>query len=244
MKPFLIEAILNTKLNTPASPAGGWPPEPIDNAKAFKGMTRRVVKNEVEKHNDYHYIFDPKTKNHYCVETGDANFLCPYGQPGDLLWVKESILKERQFENPNNPAFGKTIYCCDLQPGEFEKGTRLYAYNYKLSPLFMPKAAARIWLQIVDIKPERLQDISDEDSILEGIESCYPSQLCYDLVYKDYMDFPNDVFEWFSEPKSSFKSLICSINGPQTWKQNPWVWVISFKVISTTGRPYIPENGP
>lgn len=239
MKPFLIEAILNTKLNTPASPAGGWPPEPIDNAKAFKGMTRRVVKNEVEKHNDYHYIFDPKTKNHYCVETGDANFLCPYGQPGDLLWVKESILKERQFENPNNPAFGKTIYCCDLQPGEFEKGTSLYAYNYRLSPLFMPKSAARIWLQIVDVKPERLQDINSSEAVWEGVEpeGHLPSNTTY---YKNYLkDF---IFE--GSPINSFSSLIDHINGPGTWQQNPWVWVISFKVISTTGRPYIPENGP
>jgi hypothetical protein len=107
----------------------------------------------------------------------------------------------------------------------------------------MPKEAARIWLQITDVKAERLQDISEEDAIAEGI-------CCVDdspVLYENYL-FNKKKAMWpgfgnitktygFTNPYHSFRSLIEKINGAQSWDANPWVWAIKYKVISTTGKP-------
>lgn len=99
----------------------------------------------------------------------------------------------------------------------------------------MPKAACRLFLEITNIRVERLQDISEDDAIREGIKSeiftpnsekCYYFYPCNDLRDDSYIDLP----------KTSFYSLWQSINGPESWDENPWVWVIEFKRVNK------PEN--
>lgn len=145
----------------------------------------------------------------------------PYGKVGDILWVRESYY-EPIFEGLN----GKYYYKADLEK---------QGWNFKWKPsLFMPKDACRLFLEITDIRIERLQEISDEDCKSEGIkreiftpigEECYYFYPCNDLRDDSYLD----------SPKTSFYSLWKSINGQQSWDDNPFVWVISFKVVE---RPY------
>lgn len=125
-------------------------------------------------------------------------------------------------------------------------------YDYKalrLRPnIFLPKEAARIWLQVTDVRVERLQDITEEDAIAEGVKpagcddnlAC-PSKLCInECVDKDhwwnYLAPNGEDFPCFTAVES-FKSLWQSINSPESWEADPWVFVISFKVLSTTGKP-------
>lgn len=150
-----------------------------------------------------------------------------YGKPGDLLWVRETWQHTRVLNiNPQDENFGY-VYKADDQPWADYEG-----WIYKPS-IHMPKDAARLWLMIEDIRVERVQEISEEDSIAEGI---YP-YLCpingVDILgYKNYehkmMPCP---------PKRSFQSLWTSINGEESWSANPWVWVVKFRVLSTTGKP-------
>jgi hypothetical protein len=146
----------------------------------------------------------------------DIDIYCPYGKPGDILWVRE------KFET-------------DLGQVNFYAGNpevllnKAYVQLTKWKPsIHMPKAAARIWLQITDIRVERLHEITDEDAIAEGIK----------VIEKDeaYFDYQYNVGSC-ATAKGSFYSLWTSINGQESFDANPLVWVISFKVLSTTGKP-------
>lgn len=94
--------------------------------------------------------------------------------------------------------------------------------------IHMPKAAARIWLEITNVRVERLQDITDSDSMAEGI--CEYN----DGTFKNYFTQrglrTKDGVECLL-PKGSFSSLWTAINGLNSWDTNPWVWVIEFKRI-------------
>jgi hypothetical protein len=90
----------------------------------------------------------------------------------------------------------------------------------------MPKDAARIWLLITKIRVERLQDISQDDAIAEGIEQIYLKPF-FRAWWKDYIIEQNQL----DNPKWSFYTLWCKINGVESWNDNPWLWVIEFERI-------------
>ena len=97
----------------------------------------------------------------------------------------------------------------------------------------MPKVASRIWLEVVSVKVERLQDITEEDARAEGVES--KEHLFKDgrMVYRDYEVAGNSLYntipEVYNNARGSFFSLWISINGLISYTENPWVWVIEFK---------------
>lgn len=137
-------------------------------------------------------------------------FKCPYGKVGDVLWVretwKEGHAKSESFRYRATYDFLK----------EVDK-----LLKWKPS-IFMPKAACRIFLEITDIKIERLQDISEDDAIAEGILIDEEGVECWDYEEKHFYDTPID----------SFQSLWQSINGAESWEANPFVWVIEFEQIT------------
>lgn len=88
--------------------------------------------------------------------------------------------------------------------------------------LFMPGWAARYFIEITAVRVERLQDISDEDCMKEGI--------CPKL---DGLLFVNEVNNIaYPTPKRAYAALINEINGKGTWEKNPWVWVYDFELIN------------
>jgi hypothetical protein len=98
----------------------------------------------------------------------------------------------------------------------------------------MPKTACRTWFQLVSVKPERLQDISEDDAIAEGVQ-----KLSYGGgSYKNYCAKPrkDGGVSILQHAATSFFSLWDSINGDGSWLANPWVWRIEFKRIEK------PEN--
>jgi hypothetical protein len=162
----------------------------IAKLKGSKTMTRRIIKGmALEWLNDFtpEYVSD------------QDNNLCPYGKIGDLLYAREGF----QIIPPN-----WVFYKADPE-NTAQKGWK--------PSIHMPKEAARIIDQIVSIKAERVQDISIDDIIKEGLTS--------DLREHDAtVDLKE---KWFL--------LWWSINGLDSWNSNPWVWVIETKTLSTTG---------
>lgn len=145
---------------------------------------------------------------------------CPYGKVGDVLWVRETFVKVITIYG--GEAF---IYKAD---DNCYKDTIEDWQGWKPS-LFMPKAACRIFLEITDIRVERLKDISYEDASKEGVK-CVNVHVI--VLYKDYFDKNNTRgFEGENNTIKSFESLWQSINGKESWDKNPFVWVISFKRI-------------
>lgn len=92
----------------------------------------------------------------------------------------------------------------------------------------MPRQASRITLEITNVRVERLQDISDEDAVKEGIEVIHMAEPTVP-IYKRY-DLKEN--KGTTNPFLSFQTLWKSINGKDSWDANPWVWVIEFKKIN------------
>lgn len=94
----------------------------------------------------------------------------------------------------------------------------------------MPRWASRITLEITDVRVERLQDISDADAHAEGVEGHYIEDGWY---WRNYLLSDEDaaVSPMLTSAKNSFRSLWESINGAESWAQNPWVWVIEFNRV-------------
>ncbi|MDR0216126.1 MAG: hypothetical protein LBJ15_19310 [Comamonas sp.] len=149
-----------------------------------------------------------------CDETDPAyEWRCPMGQPGDRIYVRETFA--------HHPEFAQMAFRADGEEFEDADGWR---WEPKWTPaIHMPRELARIWLEVTGVRVERLQDISAADALKEGLEQCT------DLPHR----WENPVC--FQTAVQLFKELWESTGGD--WAANPWVWVIDFKTISTTGRP-------
>ena len=134
------------------------------------------------------------------IRQGDSP--CPYGQPGDRLWVRETWA-------PHADMPRSAIYRCD-RGGDYQDNV---TPNFRWRPsIFMPRWASRILLEITAVRVERLQDISNEDALAEGVD------LSGGLRMR-------------TMPWALYRELWESINGDGSWEANPWVWVIEFKVL-------------
>lgn len=170
----------------------------------------------------------------------------PYGKPGDIIFVKETYYALGQWKKNGLSKTGKQKWKFidsgklwfyeDHKPTTIRKNSYRKLGWYKRPSLFMPKAAARLWLQITGIRVERLQTITEADAKAEGVQIgyCQQQHTRTELItYKDYQTNQHALIT----AGASFKSLWFSINGTESWAANPYVWVIEFKVISKTGKP-------
>jgi hypothetical protein len=146
---------------------------------------------------------------------------CPYGQPGDRLWVRETWAA-----NPWKYLGG----CSYIYKSDYEKvpkneiGTSYPQIDKWKPSIFMPREACRILLEVTDVRVERLQHISEEDALAEGVQpNCLPriSKTGSGEIFYPEGDYPTEHYERLWE----------SINGRGSWEKNPWVWVVSFKRI-------------
>jgi hypothetical protein len=147
---------------------------------------------------------------------------CPYGQPGDRLWVREAFMHEpadycweASVSIPSRPA--STVYRADFpdsQPGE----------GWKPS-IHMPRALCRIELDVTGVRVERLQAISDADAAAEGCP-CYVCGRTMDGRSEDDCH----CFHRKADARD-YRDLWESINGDGSWDANPWVWVVEFRRV-------------
>ena len=187
-----------------------------------KTQTRRIVK-------------PPYTG---CLDAGlGANTdLCPYGQPGDRLWVREAFRFSASLDLYSPAEVGELALnaCCRpaMTPTQFEAdGVQVGLWRgfetmlavsvpgkYR-PPMFMPRWASRMTLEITEVRVERLQDISEADALAEGIVRQPDGG--YGLADTTHYHF--------TDPRQSYFSLWEAINGAGSWDANPWVWVVSFR---------------
>jgi hypothetical protein len=158
-------------------------------------------------------------KNHYI----SINYITksPYGKPGNYLWVRETWSTERKYplaiNSPNREAINY-IYKAD----KLEHISKLMKWK---SSIYMPKSACRLILKIEDLGVERIQDITEESAINEGILSSSFDVGEYEEVGYYIYGSKND---WDVNPINSFQSLYISINGQKSWDKNIFVWRIKF----------------
>jgi len=181
-----------------------------------------------------------------------ANGLCPYGQPGDRLWVRESW----QYADWTDDGYPWVRYAADhakklhdRSPSEewSERWTDIWAAlsaddNYTIDDtaadrrwrpsIHMPRWASRITLEVTSMRVERLQDISEADALSEGIREL-PLQEHEPGAWWCADPLGNQTLH-FRTPRAAFCNLWESINGADSWNANPWVWVIEFRRADMT----------
>ena len=149
---------------------------------------------------------------------------CPYGQPGDRLWVRET------FSTCYNGADSfDLIYSADDQRREhliegpegnwFSRQIDIHGESACPS-IHMPRWASRITLEVTDVRVQRVQEISEADARAEGPK-------LFSLDHGDKYSTPIETH------KSAFKFLWDSISAPRGygWDTNPWVWVVGFERV-------------
>ncbi|HCF1489572.1 TPA: hypothetical protein NH848_002242 [Pseudomonas aeruginosa] len=173
---------------------------------------------------------------------GLAEAACPHGQPGDRLWVRETWTDVNMCGAPAL-AYRADEDIRDLmeEPGFLDdRGAfnyddprvKPYPFAYWYAELdqarwrpsiHMPRWASRILLEITAVRVERLQDISEEQALAEGVhgEPCdHARQAC------------SDIGCWGDTAKGAFGFLWEQLNGAGAWQANPWVWVVEFKRVT------------
>jgi hypothetical protein len=191
----------------------------------IKTKTRRIIKPQPRGMDGLHcspsfHAYDLLNSEDlpcgYGFQTESSYHLCPYGKPGDHLWVREAW-NVRGFcfgmEPRHTIAASKSawVYRADDKTG--------WQHGWKPS-IHMPRWASRLTLEVVSVVVERLQDISEADAIAEGAHECFNMQV-------------RERYGKASPIIAGFASLWESINGSGSWKSNPWVWVVEFKREAT-----------
>lgn len=203
-----------------------------------KTQTRRVIKHQPpEASVDVITFHHPDPRTHYWGFDG-ASLLdwcqpCPYGEIGDRLYVRET------WQHSNHPfgpyeddclVFYRADYMDDSHGPDGEKSPEGKYREWRPS-IHMPRSASRITLEIAGVRVERLQDISEQDAIAEGVTP--------------YAIYGGKVASWKGTPgmigayetaREAFRGLWDSINAERGlgWSANPWVWVIEFQRVART----------
>lgn len=174
---------------------------------------------------------------------------CPYGKIGDRLWVRETWCEtDDEYGTPVvvYRAGGNRLIGRDHPRGpdyllNASSDEGIHVDRWKPS-IYMPRWASRISLKITNVRVERVQDISEEDAIEEGMQKfVYTSKdnvatRKYGIPDRDGFpgegDFGWPWHDWKIFPTAAFARLWDCINANrgQDWKANPWVWVIEFDI--------------
>ncbi|HFP6242285.1 TPA: hypothetical protein ACHJMM_004644 [Klebsiella pneumoniae] len=216
-----------------------------------KTQTRRVMKVQPEsnqlglllitdstKRSDigkYHWAESNATGNHVRSKL----FSCPFGAVGDRIWVREAYRFPASLDDVSPTGVGEmavaTGYRKPWAPtfyeftGTFSDGWKGFETPPKVSDagklrpsIHMPRWASRILLEITDVRVERLNSIHDVDAMREGIQN---------LTTCSHADFGIPGVVNAQHPVRAFQLLWESIYGADSWRANPWVWVIEFKRV-------------
>ena len=146
---------------------------------------------------------------------------CPYGYPGDRLWVREG------FTHVTGNGI-RTHYRADGEPTDrdgcilpTEPGLRRWT-----SPLFMPRKESRITLEIVGVRVERLHAITAADAWAEGIDAC--DGLLDDAAICRAAKVLGCCHE---DGRATYGALWAEIHGEASLVENPWVWIVDFRRV-------------
>ncbi len=196
----------------------------IARREGVKTQTRRRMRKQPPDWAQYrltvgpnHYFYEgPQGTPGRCWPGFGVGVPCPYGQPGDRLWMRE--------------AWRAVDAADDLPPRELNPAHRIWyeadaphqpgAGRYR-PPMFMPRWASRSLDQVIAVRPERLQDITEADALAEGIRK---------LPDGGY-GLPNGAHYHAQDPRISYFSLFEFINGAGSVEKNEWLWVVESRVI-------------
>jgi hypothetical protein len=200
-----------------------------------KTQTRRVVKPQPPAEaKDVFTFHHPDPRTHFYGFDGEALMdwaqPCPYGEAGDRLYVRET------WQHSNHPCgpyeddcivFYRADYLDDPLGADLERSKDGIRREWRPS-IHMPRGASRITLEVTGVRVERLQEISHDDALAEGVAN-FASTL-NDEPHPSG-ESPEQASRRLKWPQRQFLALWESINGADSWTANPWVWVVEFRKI-------------
>lgn len=191
-----------------------------------KKQTRRMVKPQPPR------VMPPPQRHEFSI--GGHDYRCPYGQPGDMLWVRETwqAWQRTSAEYDEWKPLG-VVEASASKQADYNRTARVDAIEYAADAksagpwtpsIHMPRWASRITLENVSVRVERLRDISEEDAYAEGVLACdglidevdiaRASKLCGVAI---------------DDARALFFALFATIYGWELLSLNPWVWVVEFR---------------
>lgn len=190
-----------------------------------KTQTRRVMK--AVKHPDFGNLYEPS-----CMAREEQHAIeraCPYGQPGDRLWVRET------FQPLLAEGFDFRDACWETGKGYAPRYVATEGAAEWIDPddnigsaskpsIHMPRWASRITLEITSVRVERLKDVSEADAQAEGVTKLPGGEM---WTAGGVFDGPLHA----TSAVGAFRRLWQQINGADSWGTNPWVWVVEFKRV-------------
>lgn len=193
----------------------------------------------------WYETYNPQNPPDKLIEECMKYYKKPPCKPGDILYVRETWNICSMFIEGNKVTFiykadeseKKSARTVSVTDAVFDKfGEKMAEDSPEWRPsIHMPKEAARIWLKVTDVRVERLQDISDDDCMKEGIRAWTKDGKLYKYYPADEEgDYPNCAWsECPRTPKEAMEkvwnSTIKKSDLPRYgWDANPWVWVIEF----------------
>lgn len=141
---------------------------------------------------------------------------CPYGKPGDKLWVRENCYLPLQWESNGEAGDGEYVVSryADAKPSYLADGGEQPVRTMRTNSIHMPRWASRITLEVVSVRVERLHEITEAEAKLEGLGGPYTLMI---------------------DARTRFAELWDQINGKRApWESNPFVWRIEFNVLKPT----------
>jgi hypothetical protein len=198
-----------------------------------KTLTRRIIRTQESSWEAVWPLDDFKGREFFAFGGKEEKGLrkivgtakCPLGTTGDLLWVRETVRAE-------NLGDGKWrhVYVADgtgVDRSQFDhlfgdKNMPMRNSKLIIPSIHMPRWANRLWLEIKDVRAERLQDITEEDAMAEGIIKLKATGR---FVYTRGAQHAGLVYPTAVE---AYRGLWESLYNPESWEANPWVWAVSF----------------
>lgn len=201
-----------------------------------KTQTRRPVKPQPATgciysingaHNAALHLTDAGCQVRYIPPTGrskDHLLLCPFGHPGDRLWVRETF---REYYPKEGWPAPKALYKADgiARLEDTETGKTI---SWRPS-IHMPRWASRITLEITDINAERVQDITEDDARAEGVNPEFRTVVARSDGGPDY-HIPCSYRGGFA---NTWDAIYAKLSG-LSWDEDPWVWAITFRRVETS----------
>ena len=213
---------------------GHWGECPCEHPILFQGWkVKKILKWDFDAQDDMQtrrVIKNPARLEGLMLE-GEEPEWCPYGKPGDRLWVRETFYHHGKWGKNGKTKTGKQAWKFKAtkhdegedvrfmdNPPEIVRPNKYRKTGwYKRPSIFMPRWASRILLEVTDVRVERVQEIMEIDARAEGCR------------YDDCNHLDPHGFS----AKDRFQTLWDSINAKRGfgWDVNPWVWCVSFKRI-------------
>ena len=215
----LVQAILRDEKSQTRRIINPQPPEKWDKCDSIKSESAGIIGwyfyNSVNRH-DHGYL--------------EKSF--PHGTIGDQLWVRETFVLDDGHAH-RHVGYRASKETWRIPENGFDDGKGWLNWHWKPS-IFMPRSLSRIQLEITDLRAERLQDISEEEAMKEGMQipAVKEGAVAKLLVQISGKYLPKDYGDP-SKYKSHFAAKWDELNLKRGygWKLNPWVWVITFRRV-------------